>query len=682
MSRSDLASRRLIFIFVLVVAVHIIGFTFGGYYFWGVGIWHGLPTWVFAAAVCLVFISLSLAQKTYWVEVIAHNVLSDKRIPPPRTIARFAVNFLVLAAVSFMAYILRSRSLLYGDGYAAVESTTRTWNDLFQSAHEWLKPLSVALYKISYDLSHTVFGLDHTTTFAICSSVGGAIGWMGILRLVRAIAHDPTERFFLLVSVFTSGAILIFIGHVEFYVWSVASLIWFLAFAHESTATGPGRGLYVTAVVTVLLNVMLLPAVAAVVLLTHRDDVPLFLRRLLRPAPILICAIAASGLLAFFFQWFNLSYGIVPVIPNEQNRYWLLSLDHLSDAANALIFACPLILYLGLFTGVRSTLGSYQFLFVSSVLIWLVSFWIDVDAGAARDWDLLSQYGIPLALFCALAMLSVTRRYGTGRFVLPMATLAAFLIIPYLCEKLDRERMVERLNSVIMDDPHYQASYMEGSRTISWGALLHNEEGRPELAEPYFRRRFAADSNASLVAGHLGILYMEMKRYDSAETYLKRAFRRDSANDVLRVQLSNALLFQSKWEELAPLLLRYPSTDSLYVSVLHTCAKELFAAGDIARAVPCYLKLDTLRSTSIYYKLALALSYARTGQEESALHYIAEADSLSSDSMRCQLLTVSLKDLNAYNCSGVAQRLLPRYLEVCPIPDSELIRAIATDVKH
>ncbi len=501
---------------------------------------------------------------------------------------------------------------------------------------------------------------------------------LGTLRLAKTLSADPNGRMFLFASALTSGSILLFCGHIEFYVWGVAAFVWFLAFAHAPEQSRSTPALLLTGIAAILSNLMLFPAIVASFSLAWKHIFPSVIQRYLRLGPILTLSLASSILLAFALQWFARSYGTVAIVPYARNPYWVLSINHLSDMLNALLFACPLIPMLVLPGKGRSFLREYPILVVCVFLIWVVGFWIDPDAGAARDWDLLSQFGIPLTLLCALSVLHGIKSTDVPRLVVPMLCLATFLNLPYIYEKIDRTRAVERLNAVLLNDPHYQTSYLSGTRTISWGALLYNEEGRGDLAEPFFRRRILADPTAALAYANLGNIFLESKRYDSAEVYLGRASELDSGNQFYRVQYLNSLLFQEKWGELASLLLRFETTDSTYVSALHQCGRELFSLGKIAEALACFHKLDSLRMGSIYYKLSLAMSYARLCDESRSLVYFAHADSLSPDSLKCQLFTVSIRDLISFEEPAIARKLLPRYREVCSVVDPILVEALLT----
>jgi tetratricopeptide (TPR) repeat protein len=497
--------------------------------------------------------------------------------------------------------------------------------------------------------------------------------------MVCAVEPHPTRRLFLFVATCTSGSVLLFCGHIELYVWAGALFVWFLAISYERRIEGGFTAVLVLGILTVLLNFMLLPAASAVVALlrVNRSPGTAGVRKWLSPVRVIAAFAIGSLMLAFVLQWFSLSYGTVPLIPHTTNQYWFLSKDHVSDILNTLVFAAPLCVLILVKPGLVATFREYWILLMAAALPWLVSFWIDPDAGAVRDWDLLSIYGIPFTLLMALAIVKWGRDIDVPKLVLPVLCLSLFLLGPYLYERFDSNRLVSRVNAIIYDDPHYQTNYQNGLRCVSWGALLNNEAGRDDLAETYLRRRIEADTVSAVGYANMGQLFLTRRQFDSAEVYLRGALLRDTNSVVYAGLLSNALLFQSKWEELAPLLIATEHLDSARAEALQVCGRTLLAAKKPRAALQCFVRLDSYAPGNLYFKLAIAMSFAMLENKDSTMAYYRQAESLCPKNSLCQFYTASIGELADMGRLQVARELLPRYRSKCSDVDSAFVARIS-----
>lgn len=662
-------------IVLLLSLAHLVCATFVGYYTWGANIWSILPVWIMICSFALLMI-LALPPIA---ERLSHAIVriwcSISRIALGKSSSFFLILALGLLVVA--TYSIRSRVLLYGDGYIAVANTLHPWTSIFSGIHEWLKPLSIVIYKLNYSITSAIFGASPETSFAICSSIGGVVGWLGLYRLICSVDTKGDSRSFLFAATCTSGAVLLFCGHIELYVWAAAAYLWFLAKCHTPQSGGQLLSASLAGVFTVALNLMLLPAVATLLLILLRDRWK-SLNSIIKPGRLLVAVACASLLGAIALQWYGVEYGTVPLIPRPDNPYAILSWSHLSDMLNVLLFAAPLVVIVLLRSDVLRTMSSHWILVSAFTVPFLVALWIDVDAGAVRDWDLLSLFGLPLSLFLAIALSRGRTMKSLQRGAFVFACLALFLLAPYLYERIDTTSSVNRLHTIISNDPHYQQNYDHGFRNLSWGALLNDRVGRPDLAEFYIRRRVEAEPTCAISRSNLAVLLFQQKQRDSAEVYFRAAYVLEPTNEAYRARLQEVLLLQGDWEDAAKLVPDNAIGDSIQILALRRCGLELLSVGNNHSALTCFRISDSLNENSWMDRLAIAVACSRIGWIDSTRVYCLQAEALCPDSEKCNLYQSTVNNLMDVNQVALARELFERYLALCKgTIDEETARRMA-----
>jgi hypothetical protein len=136
----------------------------------------------------------------------------------------------------------------------------------------------------------------------------------------------------------------------------------------------------------------------------------------------------------------------------------------------------------------------YGFLAWAAIPSLLLAFMIDPHLGAARDWDLLSIFAVPLIALGALLLI-----FGDG--VRPKAVLSAIILFNIihtggiLAVNRNQDYAVDRIVNITYDDPHYQSGYYDGIRNRQFSVILANIYDRNEEAIRFMERRKNPDSD-------------------------------------------------------------------------------------------------------------------------------------------------------------------------------------------
>lgn len=268
--------------------------------------------------------------------------------------------------------------------------------------------LTILIHKFIYTFLHPL-GVSGWNAIAISSSLAGAVALMTLWR----INPDPA---FIAMNALT-GSFLVFVGHVENYAWVNAFLL--LSFwrakgwLNGETRAWPVFLFFFLACLSHMLAIFYAPAYVFLLYKNRRFD----------PREVLIPMIMFSLLmcvLTLFFQMLGTDVGFERLVPwghiRAKNQFFtFLSLPHLEMLfyfhRRAAFLGIPLeipLLLLFLFRKKIDTLY-LRFIFASTLcgLFW-TTIW-HPDWGRL-DWDLFSQFGVPLHLLLGLLLRPTWKR--------------------------------------------------------------------------------------------------------------------------------------------------------------------------------------------------------------------------------------------------------------------------------
>lgn len=516
----------------------LIGVFSPSYSAWGFNIWEEYNHT--SASLIIIFslvVTLLIGYKPVQNNV---NNLIESLINFSDKIHKVIVSLIISTGFLWLFIALRSKALIYGDGYSMVDSFTAALGTELVG-QEKLQSLSIYFYRWVSSIIINNFDTTPELTIGIINAIGGLIGFWGVYFLSKILTDNNTSKFILFFILLSSGATLLFFGHIENYTWPVALSLWTLYFAigvlKDKNSVIPMFlfALLAAAWHIIFINTLVL-SVLAVIIKKYNN-----LNGLFKFQDRYLKILAAAGLFIIIalnqFINFKITMGyswiFVQVWPSPNNNYWFFSPAHLLDIFNLLFFLMPsgiMIIIFLIFTKkfrldnpdtISTLLGWF------ALVIFLEMFWIDPLIGASRDWDLLAFAGFPLSAWAGYKFIKSIHHYKKQEFLVLSAGIVLLLHIgPHVYEKHHLEIAASRLDRLVWNCPHYQADFDLAYRCLSWGAILASRVGRPDLAQRYFRRRIEAapDSNATAVAWFgIGEYFAEAKQNDSAVVYLRHA---------------------------------------------------------------------------------------------------------------------------------------------------------------
>jgi Tfp pilus assembly protein PilF len=614
--------------FAAVVLLQIAGGALSTRFTWGFGYWgfFGFPYNVLLPALALVLmippVLNHLAQGA--IRVIRPASSLSRKIPPAPFVAGASL-FLFL-----LFYLFRSQAHFYGDGYSVLRALSA---DSFSLAGQFcLQPLTALLQHYAVVSLRTVLPMSPEQIFAAVNGVGGVIGFWGIVRLARSLTSDPAARWFMIITACAGGAIILFFGYIENYTWSTACGLWTMAlltdYAQGRRKPWPAA---VIGLLASLFHVVAAPFLAAAAVVIFLQSSSAGKEVSSRKFWFLITAAGiGSAAIALIVQLAGVKYLLVPLWPIAGNPYWVLSPDHLLDVFNHMLLVAPL----GVFLLVASLPGSAlrprtpveDVLAMSAVFTFLAAFWIDPLIGMPRDWDLLSLYGFPVALWGAYRL---TRMAVDGHInvILPTAGAVVLLVclVPNIIEKQHPARGLNRLDRLISDDIHYQTAYDNAYRAISWGTLLTDTQKRPDLAEKYFKRRLGAASGSAESWFNLGNLYLQRMVFDSAASCYFNAVSANPSYALAWCQLARAEVGLGRLDNALIHAEHAASLDPQSAMIQASLGVVLTIQEKFDRAMVHLRKAVTLQPSSYPANMSLGVAFLRQRQFDSAYQYLKTA---------------------------------------------------------
>ncbi|PWB75339.1 hypothetical protein C3F09_02965 [candidate division GN15 bacterium] len=525
-TRSD---WKLVAPFAFVVALQVIGTFVNDNNVWGVNLWSIFPVWAIVAVTAVYVLvsvpSVSLRLYQHGEPVVALIFDISKRWPKGVKWTLVTLLFAVLA------WLLRSRALIYGDGFVVVSISDRPFANAFVTLHDYYRPLTILIQQSSQMLRY--LGLDDKETiFWTMRVIEGVIGWLGLLRLVRSATDESVSRAIMFLTALTSGCVVLLLGWVELYVLPTALLLWLLASAVRYVKhTGSFWPIGIFGLLAMASSAVIAPVTIMVVLLSLKlhGDVPLA-RWIPRPRVLLLLVVLLAIGAGVAFNLLTEVNFVVPLVATSINPYWTLSPRHLADLINLMLFVSPVLIAFLVMTFLNRADRRWMkeptaiLIGLAGFTCMLVTFWLNPVLGAPCDWDLLSFFGFPMTLLAGYALSKMVTDARQRRLLtVQLMLVAAILLVPNVYDKTHLDTAVRRIEPLAWNDIHYQPSYYQAHRCISFGSLLLQNCGEDRLAEKYFRRRIQAKPDDELGWYNLGVLFFKRQQYRQAADCFERA---------------------------------------------------------------------------------------------------------------------------------------------------------------
>ena len=611
-----------------LVLVHLVGAFLPVTIAWGFNYWNLAPR-LMAAGLLLAALGLlvpTVSEKvSQWFGFLVSKVaafLKNKN--------RYPTGLLGLAVAFALFYIFRSEAHVYGDGFTrlegyAVKDGSIIYDKLF------LEVGSIILPHYIYRLLDNLFGFSPEHVYALVTSLGGVVGVWALYAVSRLLAEKNIERWFIFLGTLTSGAVILFFGYIENYTWSTAMALWTLFWALKYVQ-GKSRfwPVLIFSLASVFFHLVTTP-ILAMALLTPAVRGAVKKKQPLRP---LVWKTGLIGVVGSFgvvlaFQYSGLPMVFTPLWPAENIPYWFLSSAHLVDFINQIILVAPLggIVALMIITStkyrIKAVTPEGAVISIATAATLIASFWVDPEIGAIRDWDLISMFGFPFSLWGAYTIIKMKAASGVKpAWLLSLVVLFAVTIVPNLAEKNNLAVAVDRVDTNLWSDSHYQLDYKKANRCVSWGYILYINTGERERAVKYFLRNLKINPDSYRALSNLGEIYYDRQKYDSANIYLKRALALEPDNTRFLDKLAHTELVLGKREKSLEYLLQAERTDSTDSDVQTNLGMVYSQLGHFNEALESFQRAYRLAPGIYKNVLNLALAFNNLQMPDSAAYYL------------------------------------------------------------
>lgn len=599
---------------------------------WGFNHWTLIPTWV--TALCLLSAMVLALHPNVFSRNTNPTIGPDLREKRPTKIRDVIVTFSVFSALFIFLYIFRSRALVYGDGFSTLAHLVDSSKDLI-FAQYYLQVGSIFLKRYSYEILRELTGVNGELFFSLFNLIGGITAIFAVWSLAGRLRSDVGARVILAVGGMSSGATLLFFGHIEHYTWPLALGLWSLSYVLKYASTNQGAmSAFVFGLAASALHLISLPflGIAVVVIVWKKifsED-----ERFEKAFKVLaVGGVLASVALVATMYVFDLPEVFIPFTVQDNNNYAAFTWAHTRDILNLILFAAPLALVAFVLFSKRAVFLSdapSRILALTALFCFLPAFWIDPALGMVRDWDLLSMFGIPLSLLISYLLLKRVRT------LLPMATATIVVVVVHLApnvyEKMDLIRATEHLDSMLPDDPHYQPGYHDAYRNQSWARLLRKNVNRPDLAQKYFERHVTTDSTQTHSWNHLGELAFNRQEYDSAASCYERSLNLDRNQPPVWQRLAQSQDMLGKTESAAISIqyaVRLRPNDPL---ILGTLGVIRLRVGRYEEAVEAFLSGIRNGGNEPLMRYYIGLTHQEAGRWETSLIDLSRAVELDPES--------------------------------------------------
>lgn len=457
--------------------------------------------------------------------------------PKKRRTAAIRTFFAILLSLALflLFFLLRSKNHYMGDGWLVVSLMNEGYGEMGSRAGVWT-------LRMHHGISRLLVGAGvesgHSLSFALVSCLSGVFYVLLSLRAATVLAQAlrPEKRrsaAFLTASVLlTTGSMQLFFGYVETY--AIIHLLLFLFFVEGMASLVEERTDRKVLIVNLLFLFLLIP----VAFKMHMASVlaaPALLYLLLKPvgsrfprfpvwSAILFVAVlyvlppclAQLGIHATPLPW---------ITADPTDSLCVFCLPHLFFLVNILLLTVPVPLLLFVATVSEKTddnrraKDAGRFLAIAALSLFALAAVTRSSLGP-RDWDLLSFFVPPFALWAAHRAL----RRLPARALLPCALLVCglgvFFLFPWVVGNALSGAVAERTARFSLEDPRHWSG--RNPRIVGLAGLMW-EHGDRETAIRLYEETTKRRPDARIAQANVGIYYWGIGRFEEAKKHLKAA---------------------------------------------------------------------------------------------------------------------------------------------------------------
>jgi len=519
-------------------------------------------------------------------------------------VGRLALAFGVI--VPFL--VLQTATHLLGDGYG--------WLGIFSQGdnyiHKWTEPLSILIVRTIQSLLGGYTLDTATTAFRMISVLSGGLFVWSVIGIARELTDDINKRLLILSTLLFSGAIILFMGYIEFYapLWATATLWLYFALRYIN-----GRSNWIVVVLTFLLAVSIhLEALiffpALLVLLVSRIESD----SIRRTGYILIGVLAAIATIAIIYLYHTRIAIEVLILPLFNGRpqapdYAVFSLPHLFDIINQALLVLPgilLLAYWALRGRTQNKNSTHLFLLILTTggVIFLLFFGAGITM--ARDWDVMSVTLLPLGLFLLY------------RIVESELKLKAASVVGYLLTTLLISGAFVAVNANTKDSEQRFETLLNNRQRSGWVIYADylNQTGQSE------KRKGVVDRMNRLFPDHLQLRLafdqLNRGRIDQAARISEKLVAHDPYQAEFLQLLANVREKQRKFDDARDLFETALKLQPYRAEILNEYGQLLMATKEYNAALPILKKARSVKPSATSIAESLALDYIHLADYDAA----------------------------------------------------------------
>ncbi|MBD3217213.1 MAG: tetratricopeptide repeat protein [candidate division Zixibacteria bacterium] len=414
-----------------------------------------------------------------------------------------------------LLYAIKTNCYIYGDGHLILGHISRD-NIISKTAYGFS-----LLVKFAYSTMDLGKLMEPSDIMAVISIICGIVFMNFLYRILTLLIEDNGFKLIIYFACASSAIVVLFTGYAETYSILTAWLAVYTFCAIKYTR-GEFRSLplFLIFLIGVFWHIWFIAFLPSLMFLLNK-------RFRIIPGSI-IPALAGLFVIGVYIGGRLVTRnGIpatLPIFNNTDTSYSIISIQHLLDFFNILIFTGPILILLAIVLLIASTgkekTDEIKMLLYLAVPAIIISFFIDPALGAARDWDLLSIFALPAILLAAAIMAKNAGEKANYKFLLvPILMIGIIHTGIFIAVNKDSNAAVDRMVRLLKEDTHYTSAYYEGERIIPFVAILSNIYERHKDATAFTERKTGDDPKDYVDLKHLGDSYYDEKRYEKAVEY-------------------------------------------------------------------------------------------------------------------------------------------------------------------
>lgn len=592
-----------------VISLYIFSSFFPASFLWGINNLTYLdPAYRIALLVIslLLLLPAFLTKYTVWMESVLLLLFSKKFI--------FSLFYIIIGILcGYGFYHFRISTDMYGDSRTLLTILSKTVygiSDLF-NLNDY-EPLT----RMVNQRVARLLQIDQKLAYQIVSSACGGIFISTILFFVRSLKESALWKTLIIILFVTSGANLLFFGHVEDYTLPYICTFLYLITGwlyFDGKKTLPV--LFILFLIGIRLHfqmLLFLPSLIYICLHNLSNRFPA-IHPFLKPKKIvlfvLITLVLAAIAYIFYFKAYRLTSNdqteraskiFLPMVNplSPPHNYSLFSSNHISDVLQEFLFTLSpgtiILLALTFFFSRNIKWRDTRLVFfgISAFYFIIFNFTANPILSMARDWDLFSLAAAPLTFFgitIARQWFKLFKDFSIHKFIIGICIAPAILSCAnfYINSRYDyTSRRLESIGEWSYHSYYWGASYLINVGVRAIKDTTERIARRKEIVEKLLPYKSTPDYEIACLYRKIGETYLTDKKNDLAIQY----FQRTLLNDPTQIE-------GIKWIALAQLRLwRFDEADRTIedynIKVNHPAVKDFL--GLLIAQETNFLRLLTL----------------------------------------------------------------------------------------